>query len=191
MSIGNIDSSSSFIVNNSYKVNLASSKPLDLNNIQNIRTVKNDDITDNILREIENEADPIDREEDLRLYNMLKNNLNKEKHIDLQRMKQMLVCFPPATAPGYVRKAFREALEKLPESQRHQIGIGFTLEYGSFAKAIKDGSFKVNSKQTIYENFQDYINKGFNADPNFLGCGSSLYIGKLFNDFFSEIKNYQ
>lgn len=194
MSIGNINSRNNFIVNNNSNINtssdLYSSKSSTFNDkLKGVCAANNNDAAANILKEINNEADSTDREEDRILYNEMKHMIKKDSDLNLQTMKQAIVTFPPATAPGYVRKAFSEALEKLPESQRNQIAGGLNIEYGGFVSSVKDGTFKINSDKSVYESFMDYINKAIDSEPNFLGTGSSQYIKSLLSDFQSNLEN--
>ncbi|AJA49319.1 hypothetical protein CPAST_c32530 [Clostridium pasteurianum DSM 525 = ATCC 6013] len=196
MPIESIDS------NNNYTVNTNSNIKSTSNSDSNKASAFNDKLNEiiskddnpsiaKILNEINNETDPVDREEDMILFNDVKHMIRKASgNVNLKMIKEGTITFPSATAPGYVRKAYRKALEKLPESQRGHITLGLALEYNTFIDSAKNGNAKVNSSLSVYENFMNYIEKAINSNPDFLGSGSSQHIRILFNNFQSNLQMY-
>ncbi|WP_017413879.1 hypothetical protein [Clostridium tunisiense] len=80
----------------------------------------------------------ISEEEDKKLYELYKNSLAPINNHDFQWFKENLQCFPPPTAPGIVRKAWREKLEKATPEQKDNI-LSFSMAYDIFTNGDKYG----------------------------------------------------
>ena len=110
-------------------------------NSQNVQRNKNKEfpeLRDPISEAIrKNVKDPVDREEDLRFWKTTcdsgikfkKENPTYEDFLDL---KKNIVSFPPQTAPGRVRKAYREYMNRLPKNVRDEMQGILTVTYGLF-----------------------------------------------------------
>ena len=96
-----------------------------------------------------NVKDPIDKEEDLLLWNELKTWVTPKDYSyeGFKKLKEGLVSFPPATAPGKVRKQYREYMEKLPKAVRDEMQNILLFTYGEFAR--NDGINSSDWKQVI------------------------------------------
>ena len=108
---------------------------------------------DPVAQEIKkNVKDPIDMEEDLIFWKQVKESGIKycksgEKEMtysDFKELKEVTVGFPPPSAPGKVRKAYREYMDKLPKSKRDEMQGILTFTYGKFIseKGIKASDWK-------------------------------------------------
>lgn len=134
----------------------------------------------NILNEINKESNPIDREEDLRLYNKLKDKIKIDSNFNLEKVKNMVISFPPATAPGYIRKAYRELYEKsTPEQQKSFMDLCLCFEsYKEYGKSYNCTSF-LNSLKGFSEYFKGY--------ENYLGKSKFDFLNKILNDFTNTV----
>lgn len=95
--------------------------------------IPNDPVAEGIKKNVKN---PIDREEDLMLWDNLGKNfkLNNNTYEEFQELKKKIVCFPPATAPGIVRRQYREYMQKLPKGVRDEMQGILTFTYGEFVQ---------------------------------------------------------
>ena len=131
--------------------------------------------------ELKGISNNIDIEEDKILYEQLKKtDVDFDKH-SFEWQKEHIVSFPPLTSPGYVRKAFREALEKVPEAQRTHLAFGLNMLYHN----------SINNSPN--STFNDTINNMLNYTDKFKGLiSTSDFEG--FNNILSsltgEIKKY-
>lgn len=140
-------------------------------------SIANDPVVDGIYKE---EKDPVDREEDLLFWKESKENLGFKKgfnYDDFKEFKKAVVCFPPATAPGYVRKDYREAMAKLPENQRNKIEGILTFTYADF----------VNNKNINTSNFGSVID-AMKEHIGQLGDPATTDFGSI-NEFLDEFKS--
>ena len=96
-------------------------------------SIEGDPIAEGINKNVN---DPIDREEDLLLWNDLKTWVRPKdnSYEGFKELKENLVSFPPATAPGIVRKQYREYMQKLPKSVREEMQDVLLFTYGEFVK---------------------------------------------------------
>lgn len=111
--------------------------------------IPNDPVAEGICKNVK---DPIDMEEDLRFWNQVKESGikycksgNEEMTFsDFKELKEVTVGFPPPSAPGRVRKAYREYMEKLPKDIRDEMQGILTFTYGKFIreKGIKPSDWK-------------------------------------------------
>ena len=109
-------------------------------------SIENDPIVEGIKKNVK---DPIDKEEDLLLWNELKTWVTPKDYSyeGFKKLKEGLVSFPPATAPGKVRKQYREYMEKLPKAVRDEMQNILLFTYGEFAR--NDGINSSDWKQVI------------------------------------------
>ncbi|MBE6048409.1 MAG: hypothetical protein E7213_08440 [Clostridium sp.] len=136
-------------------------------------SIQNDPVVEGIQKNVK---DPIDREEDLMLWDNLGKNfkLNNNTYEGFQEIKKSLVCFPPATAPGRVRRQYREYMQKLPKGARDQMQGILTFTYGECVR--NKGVDSSDWKQVL------------NAMKNGIGTIGDLntdfdFIRKCVNDF--------
>lgn len=159
------------ISNNLYNIKKSTKKS------DNNFSIDNDPMIDEIYKE---DKDPVDREEDLRLWKETKeSSFIMKKGFTLTDLKKAIVCFPPATAPGYVRRDYREAMAKLPENQRNKIEGILTFTYGEF----------VNGKNIDASNFGNVIDAmkehiGQLGDPSTTDFG---FIKQFLDEFKSQV----
>lgn len=105
-----------------------------------------DPVTQGIMKNVKN---PIDQEEDLRFWNEVKDagikycKGEEMTYEDFKELKEITVGFPPPSAPGYIRKAYREYMNKLPKNKRDEIQgiLSFTYAECINRKGIKPSSF--------------------------------------------------
>ncbi|MDD3224347.1 MAG: hypothetical protein PHX70_06555 [Clostridium sp.] len=142
-------------------------------------SIDNDPVVDGIYKE---EKDPVDREEDLLFWKESKENFGFKKgfnYDDFKELKKEVVGFPPATAPGYVRKEYREKMNKLPQNVRNKIEDILTFTYGEF----------VNGKNIDASNFGNVIDAmkehiGQLGDPATTDFG---FINEFLDGFKSQV----
>lgn len=154
--------------------------------------LKSDDTDARIMNEINQEPDPIDREEDTILYNKFKKAGVNFKGHSLKWYKEGLrtLGFPPVTAPGYVRKAWREMLEKMNQQQRDKferniISVMGTLRY--------ENSNLDNEMENPNFPYSALLDKMMNVAASIDGAAGFDYplINKYLNEFKAAMTHKQ
>ncbi|OAA84354.1 hypothetical protein [Clostridium coskatii] len=134
-----------------------------------------------ILDEINNETDPIDKQEDLLLYAHLKKaGIDFKNSSSWEQEKSRVSGFPPPTAPGYIRQAFREALLNVPENEGANIAFDLSCEYNMYTSQNKAGN---PNSISFYNDFIKYASQCNDFNSNLLGEDVYKYTKKLLNDF--------
>lgn len=133
-----------------------------------------------ILDEINSETDPTEKQEDLILYYNLKKAGVDFKNISWEQEKSWLVTFPPTTAPGYIRQAFREALSNIPESERGNICFGLSCEYDMYKSKNQIEDFNSIS---YYNNLISCMLQNNEKNSSILGGDIYKYTKNLLDDF--------
>ncbi|ADK16142.1 hypothetical protein [Clostridium ljungdahlii] len=134
-----------------------------------------------ILDEINNETDPIEKQEDLIFYSDLrKAGIDFKNSSSWELEKSRISGFPPTTAPGYVRQAFREALLNVPENERAHIALSLSFEYDMYSSKNKTGN---PNSISFYNDFIKYTSQCNDFNRGLLGEDVYTYTKKLLNDF--------
>ncbi|EPY2272420.1 hypothetical protein ACXAUS_001244 [Clostridium sporogenes] len=132
----------------------------------------------------------ISEEEDKKLYEVYKKSHMAHSAYSFEEYKKNLIGFPPITAPGIVRKAWREKLEKCTteEERLNMMTFGF---YALEVLNKKNGNVPkdVNGYLDLMEEMQVYIER-YNNCP---GVDERYYEGlrDVINSFVTELKKYK
>jgi protein required for attachment to host cells len=132
----------------------------------------------------------ISEEEDKKLYEVYKKSHMAHSAYDFKEYKKNVITFPPTTAPGIVRKAWREKLEKCTteEERLNMMSFGFhALEVLN----KKNGNVPkdINGYLDFMEEMQAYIER-YNNCP---GVDGKYYEGlrDVANGFITELGKYK
>lgn len=175
MNISNISNN----INNSFDINV-SEKSNDLDFSQ---------LCDPIAQDIrKNVKDPIDREEDLRFWKIFSESMEFKKknpnYDDFLDLKKKVMGFPPETASGRVRRAYREMMDRFPKDVRENIGAILNVTYDTF---IRNKNFNVGDFGRILNEMGKYT--GQVGDPVITDFNLiNEVLGNLNNQISSDIK---
>ncbi|AZV57956.1 hypothetical protein [Clostridium sp. AWRP] len=134
-----------------------------------------------ILDQINSETDPIEKQEDLVLYAHLKKaGVNFKSSSSWKQEKSYIGSFPPTSAPGCVRQAFRKALLDVPENERAHIALSLSCEYDMYSSQNKTGN---SNSVSFYNDFIKYMSQCNNSNRGLLGEDVYKYTKKSLNDF--------
>ena len=83
--------------------------------------------------------DPVDREEDLLFWkNTCDSGIKFQKqnpnYDDFLELKKAVMCFPPQTASGRVRRSYREMMDKLPKNVADDLRYTLNCTYNTFVR---------------------------------------------------------
>ncbi|MBX4265589.1 hypothetical protein [Clostridium estertheticum] len=98
------------------------------------------------------------------------------------------VSFPPTTAPGIVRKVWREKWQKATEKEKDDM-MSFDIVYETFSRENKkDMPNDLNGNLKLMNNMKSYIER-YNHCP---GVDQSIYEGlvNVSNSFETELNKY-
>ncbi|WP_368490128.1 hypothetical protein [Clostridium sp. BJN0013] len=147
---------------------------------------KNDSTGDkHILDEINSETDSVEKQEDLILYYDLKKAGVEFKNISWEQEKSWLVTFPPTTAPGYIRQAFREALLNIPESERGNICFGLSCEYDMYKSK---NQIEDSNSISYYNNLISCMLQNNEKNRSILGGDIYRYTKNLLDNFSFDLQ---
>ena len=118
-------------ISNSFNNKINSKKTKEESNKKFI--IPNDPVAEGICKNVK---DPIDREEDLMLWENLSKNfkLNNNTYEEFKKLKNSMIGFPPPSAPGRVQRQYREYMEKLPKDVRDKIQGILTFTYAELVR---------------------------------------------------------
>lgn len=107
---------------------------------------------ENILEEINSEPTE-DKEEDLLLYRVLKKDGFKLKGHSFSWVRENcnLVIFPPITAPGHLRKQFKDYIStlNLKDKEKNDIGFSIVAQYALYIKENPKETMKAYSNEAM------------------------------------------
>ena len=130
----------------------------------------------------------ISEEEDKKVYELYQKSHMAHSAKSFEEFKRDKITFPPNTAPGIVRKAWREQWEKATEKEKDAMR-SFDTVYGTFLmENKKDMPNDLNGYLNLMDNMKGYIER-YNHCP---GVDQSLYEGlvNLSNSFETELNKY-
>jgi hypothetical protein len=130
----------------------------------------------------------IDKEEDAILYQELKAcGCDFKKH-SLEDYKKAIVSFPPLTAPGNVRKAYRQAFQNATPAEK-EASRGMSLYMYIYKDQNKDNfsdTNDVNGYLDLMKNFKSY----FTRYDNILDKNKFNLINSYLDKFTNELSKY-
>lgn len=124
-------------------------------------SIPNDPVVEGIRKNVK---DPIDQEEDLRFWKSCsgikpaEGEMTYDKFLEL---KKEVVGFPPPSALGRVRKAYREYMDRLPKNVRDNMQGILTFTYGLF---IDKKNVKTSSWGQIIGIMKEHVGEIGNSD---------------------------
>ncbi|WP_446897893.1 hypothetical protein ACSVC9_13060 [Clostridium sp. LBM24168] len=130
----------------------------------------------------------ITSEEDKILYENLKKAGVDFKDHSFEWEKEHLVGFPPLTAPGNVRRAYRLALENAtPEEKRAAQGMMFYMQLYKKNENIGDNQNSVSDYLNLMNGFKGYFDSRYS---NVLSQSQYDSYNSLISKFTSELSKY-
>ncbi|MBB6624395.1 hypothetical protein H7E67_13215 [Clostridium gasigenes] len=139
----------------------------------------------------------ISEEEDKKLYERYKNSIMLSRGFSFEELKKSPRTFPPVTAPGAVRKAWREQCEKCAKcaTEKEQVAMGsFAIHCSEILESKKGTAEYVPNDLNGYLDFigdmKDYLRLHCYNVP---GQDNKIYEDymNIANGFESELKKYQ
>lgn len=132
----------------------------------------------------------ISEEEDKKLYEVYKKSHMAHSACDFTEYKKNVITFPPTTAPGIVRKAWREKLEKCT-TEEEKLNMMFFGFHALDVLNKKNGSVPkdINGYLDFMEEMEAYIER-YNNCP---GVDERYYKGlrDVIDSFVTELKKYK
>ncbi|MBB6624394.1 hypothetical protein H7E67_13210 [Clostridium gasigenes] len=136
----------------------------------------------------------ISEEEDKKLYEMYKNSISLSRGFSFEELKKNPGTFPPVTAPGAVRKAWREQCEKCT-TEKERLDMGEFAFHCCEVLESKKGTGEyapndLNGYLDFIGEMKDYVRLHCYNVP---GQDNKIYekYMDIANGFESELKKYQ
>jgi hypothetical protein len=130
----------------------------------------------------------VDNEEDKILYEQLENAGVDFKNHSFQWQKENLVSFPPLTAPGNVRRAYRLALENAtPDEKRAAQGMVFYMQLYKKDENINNTQNSVSDYLNLIDGFKYYFDSRYS---NLLSKSQYNNYNSLIDKFTDELAKY-
>ncbi|WP_052113034.1 hypothetical protein [Clostridium novyi] len=133
----------------------------------------------------------ISEEEDKILYELYKkSHMMHTAFSSVEDAKKHRVSFPPSTAPGRVRRAWRQLLEKASPEERSMLEFLGDI----FMYKLREQKFNIPNNLNDYFHFlsemKDYLQSSYHNVP---GESNELYesLMNVFNKFETELKKYK
>lgn len=127
----------------------------------------------------------ISDEEDKKLYELYQKSHMAHTAKSFEDFKRDRITFPPDTAPGIVRKVWREKWEKATAKEKDDM-MSFDTVYGTFLRENKkDMPNDLNGYLKLMNNMKSYIER-------YNGIDQSIYEGlvNLSNSVETELNKY-
>ncbi|MCB2356573.1 hypothetical protein [Clostridium estertheticum] len=130
----------------------------------------------------------ISEEEDKKVYELYTKSHAAHFSCSFEEFKRDAITFPPYTAPGVVRKAWREQWEKATDEEKDAMRSFDTIYNMALKENKKNTPNDLNGYLNLMGNMKDYIEL-YNHCP---GVDQSLYEGlvNVANSFETELNKY-
>ncbi|MBW9153908.1 hypothetical protein [Clostridium estertheticum] len=130
----------------------------------------------------------ISEEEDKKVYELYTKSHAAHFSCSFEEFKRDAITFPPLTAPGIVRKAWREQWEKATDEEKDAMRSFDTIYNMALKENKKNTPNDLNGYLNLMGNMKDYIEL-YNHCP---GVDQNLYEGlvNVANSFETELNKY-
>ena len=108
-----------------------------------------------------NVKDPIDKEEDLLFWkNTCDSGVKFEKqnpnYDDFLELKKAVLCFPPQTASGKVRRAYREMMDRFPKNVADDLKYTLNCTYNTF---VRNKNMNISNFSAVIDVMDEYTGR--------------------------------
>lgn len=132
----------------------------------------------------------ISEEEDEKLYELYTKSHTAHFDCNFEEFKKRVITFPPVTAPGIVRKAWREKLEKCTTEEERSYMSSFAFHT---LEVLNKKGGNVPKDLNGYLDFMEEMNVYLQRYNNCPGVANGYYEGvrDVTNSFDTELKKYK